>query len=412
MKKVSKRNKIKRLNLWRSYSDMMCGLLLLFILVMAVALFNTNQEYKQKTSTGGITSVVDDIYSQELTDQATTIATQQASLTHMQESLEDLQATVESDIKEMTGLKKDLTGLQLELQQKESELNAMEVSLTAKEKNLNALRTQLREAKDQISSLIGVQSTLVEELRVALKEAGINVKIDPKTGALILDSNVLFAFGSAELAEEGKELLAEVMPVYLATLLSDQFYEYMSEVKVNGYTDNVGTYEANLVLSQQRATSVVTYILSLDEETMPEDLKERFRNKVGVIGHSFSNLIMNDDGTVNADASRRVEVTFSLVDEEMVDSLLEALDNSQEVLEETEAETEAGANETSTEVNELLVPSTEMEEVDTLVEQYNDLSSTTDDLLNSTTQSETLPPEEAQEASGAEPAASGDGTGN
>ena len=84
---TTKRGKIKRLNLWRSYSDMMCGLLLLFVLVMTVALFNANQEYHQKVDTGGITSVVNDIYSQELTQQATTISDQKDEISAMKNSL-------------------------------------------------------------------------------------------------------------------------------------------------------------------------------------------------------------------------------------------------------------------------------------------------------------------------------------
>jgi chemotaxis protein MotB len=51
----------------------------------------------------------------------------------------------------------------------------------------------------------------------------------------------------------------------------------------------------------------------------------RVRSLVSVGGRSWSTPIYNDDGTVNADASRRVEIKFRLSDEEMINQLLDVL---------------------------------------------------------------------------------------
>ena len=90
----------------------------------------------------------------------------------------------------------------------------------------------------------------------------IAVNIDSQTGAIVLDSNVLFAWGEAELTEDGQKILAQVLPVYCNVLLSDQYKDYVAEVIIDGYTDSSGDYLTNLELSQDRAYAVASYLLA------------------------------------------------------------------------------------------------------------------------------------------------------
>ena len=45
MKRRRKKKGNGSFNVWRSYSDMMCGLLLLFVLIMCVTLFQAQKTY-------------------------------------------------------------------------------------------------------------------------------------------------------------------------------------------------------------------------------------------------------------------------------------------------------------------------------------------------------------------------------
>src|SRR5699024_5058992 len=70
-----------------------------------------------------------------------------------------------------------------------------------------------------------------------------------------------------------------------------------------------------------------------------------------VNGHSMSNPILDENGEVDMDASRRVEVKFRLKDEEMIDELNQIMSGTSETegtsesaeTADTAAESESGA---------------------------------------------------------------------
>jgi chemotaxis protein MotB len=57
-----------------------------------------------------------------------------------------------------------------------------------------------------------------------------------------------------------------------------------------------------------------------------EELEE-LRAVVSTAGRSWSDPVLNSDGSVNMDASRRVEILFRLKDEEMVEQMIEILNS-------------------------------------------------------------------------------------
>ena len=177
-----------------------------------------------------------------------------------------------------------------------------------------------------MQALIGIRTELVEELRNAF-EGTAKVSVDPKTGAIMFDSSVLFDFNQDELRPEGEDFLEDFLPEYFNILLGDEFRDYVSEVIIEGHTDTDGDYLTNLELSQQRALAVANYCLEDDNGVIDPDVVDTLRNIVTANGKSYSNPIYNEDGTVNMDASRRVEIKFRLREEEMVDQMMEILNN-------------------------------------------------------------------------------------
>ena len=90
--------------------------------------------------------------------------------------------------------------------------------------------------------------------------------IDSKTGALTLDANVMFAYDEAELTEEGKSALKNILPIYCKVLLEKEHKPYLAEIIIDGYTDTDGDYAYNLELSQQRSLAVAQYLLDIQGE--------------------------------------------------------------------------------------------------------------------------------------------------
>ena len=128
-----------------------------------------------------------------------------------------------------------------------------------------------------------------------------------------------------DLKTEGKDFIKEFLPRYCSVLLSDDYREYVSEIIIEGHTDTDGSYLYNLELSQQRAFSVARYCLTESNGIISQSEVEMLRSVLTANGKSYSNPIYKEDGTVDLDASRRVEILFRLQDEEMIDEMMDIL---------------------------------------------------------------------------------------
>ena len=178
-------------------------------------------------------------------------------------------------------------------------------------------------------SLKHVAEDVIEALKKEFAANNMTVEIDANNGALVMDSSVLFDYDETELSDAGKEVLAQVLPIYCNVLLDPQYYSYLAEIIIDGYTDSSGGYEYNLELSQRRSLAVAEYLLELSQNFLSEDNQALLRQNLTVNGHSSSNLVLDADGNENAEASRRVEVKFRLKDEEMIEELRGILDTSE-----------------------------------------------------------------------------------
>ena len=294
MKKVNRRKMqdTSSHNVWRSYSDMMSGLLLLFVLIMAVCLMQAQKNYTEKLAEQAKqlqTQNALDLSQTQLDEQASQLASQQTTLDEQAAALIALQSTLDEQAKQ----------------------------LSQKEKDLAASQTQL----ERIDQIIGVKADLIASLNEEFKTNQINVDIDYQTGAIVLDSSVLFELNESELTQEGQAILAQILPVYCKVLLSEEYEPYLAEVIVDGYTDTQGDYITNLSLSQRRAYAVAEYLVYSEDSFLTAQESSILREKLTANGRSMSNPILDANGQVDMDASRRVEIKFRLKDEEMMSEL-------------------------------------------------------------------------------------------
>ncbi len=329
-------------NIWRSYSDMMSGLLLLFVLIMAVCLMQAQKNYNDRLAEqasrmqtqdeldktqAALNQRESEVEAQALTltqmqtaleVQANALSTKESELDSAQATLTDAQAQVE----EQQAL---LTNQQNLLAQQESELALRDAALAASQQKLDEQTQLMSEQQMKIDQIIGVKADLIEALNQEFAENQINVNIDPQTGAIVLDSSVLFALRESELTEEGAQILYQILPVYCEVLMSEKYRDYVAEIIIDGYTDSQGDYLSNLELSQNRAFAVASYLLSISGTFMDADSEKALQEKLTANGRSESNLILDENGNENRDASRRVEVKFRLKDDEMIQELSEIL---------------------------------------------------------------------------------------
>jgi outer membrane protein OmpA-like peptidoglycan-associated protein len=134
--------------------------------------------------------------------------------------------------------------------------------------------TQLRERlKDQLNSVLATRET--------------------QRGLIVNINDVLFDFGKYTLKEGAREKLAKVSGILLA-------YPGL-KVQVEGHTDNIGSDQYNMTLSQHRADAVRDYLVS---EGVPQD-------SVTAVGLGEGGPVASNDTAAGRQQNRRVDMVVS-----------------------------------------------------------------------------------------------------
>ena len=280
-----KRSKNKSMSYWQSYSDLMSALLLVFVLLMSGILLQSAVNYEAK--------------------------------------LEE-QRVAEEEIEQR---KEELASQQQKLDVQQEKLNTLEDTINRQKELLKDQQDTLDSQKEQLDKIIGIKVVIIEDLVDVFSESNLSVVVDNKTGAIKLDSSILFDVNRSELKPEGKAFLDKFVPLYFGVLTSEEIEPYISEIIIEGHTDTTGTYAANLKLSQERALSVTNYIFDTYATSMSEDDISKIRELTTANGRSWNDLIYFEDGTEDQDSSRRVEFKFRLKNDDMIEAMAQVLDN-------------------------------------------------------------------------------------
>ncbi len=184
-------------------------------------------------------------------------------------------------------------------------------------------RTVLDTKQTELDQLLGIRSGIVQALRQEFGQEGIDLEVDPQTGAIRFRGGVFFEHDKTEITSAGKEYLLDFIPRYMGIILSSEFKPYISQVIVEGHTDDTGTYLYNLDLSQRRAYAVVEYVLGEEFLGFPE--REAMQRVITANGRSFSQPL-EVNGVIDWDGSRRVEFKFRLKDDEMIQQVKELVE--------------------------------------------------------------------------------------
>ena len=294
---------------WISYSDMLSSLLLVFMLAVTFSIYQYYSLLEIKTK--------------ELNAQKAELDQSQIVLAKREEELETTRVT-------LVGKEKELANVQIQLDRQKDDLHAAQTALKTREEEQATLQLQLAAQQEvlgnqqkQIDELLGLRTAIIKDLSQALADANISANVDKQTGDILLDSRLLFETGRDQLAEAGREELRRLIPVYLKVLLRPEYRDYVAEIIIEGHTDSKGSYTFNLQLSQQRALSVATFCLEMQE--LSADQRALLENILTAKGRSYADRILNPDGSENMEASRRVEIKFRLKDSEMIQRMNEIL---------------------------------------------------------------------------------------
>ncbi|MCE5342110.1 MAG: OmpA family protein [Eubacteriales bacterium] len=297
---------------WISYSDMMAALLLVFVLVLCYSVYQYFAMLETKTT--------------ELDAQQAQLLSKQNDLDSALTAIDEQKGLLNVQTQTLTEQEATIAAAQAALQAKEDALKEAQSALALQQVQLDdataLLQTQqttLETQQQKLDDLVGVRTKIIRDLSDALASANLKASVDKNTGDIVLESSVFFDVGKSTIKESGQSLLNQFIPLYLSVLLRDEYVDYLGEIIIEGHTDTLGTYLSNLELSQQRALSVATYCLEMNGLTATQ--QEKLRQVLTAKGRSYSDPIYAADGSIDMDASRRVEFKFRLKDSEMIDEM-------------------------------------------------------------------------------------------
>lgn len=315
---------------WLSFSDLMSVLVLVFILVLFYVLYKyfiILGAYEDEIAHMQVIQADLDAREEELDETRAQLAAREEELDATQEEVARQQMLLELAYAALDEANAELEATRMTLDEREKELNNMSLRLEEQENRLD-------EQEAMLEDLVGVRSRIIEEMSASFRENGINAMVDPETGDIIFESDVMFEYGSAQLSEEGKRFIDVFLPPYLEVLLSEENAGFVAEIIIEGHTDTTDSYLKNMQLSQDRAFAVVEYILSDEFTYITTGQKMQFMSLLTVNGRSYSDPVLDENGVVDASASRRVVFKFRLKDDEMINQMQDILE--QPIIIETE----------------------------------------------------------------------------
>jgi len=240
------------------------------------------------------------------------------NLSKTKEELEKEKKALKAYDSKVLVLSNELTESKNSVKIKDEKLLTLLSQLGAKKTKYDELVSKLQKQKSKIKSLTGMKLQVLTALKKAL---GSKINIDKNTGSLKLASNILFDVGKATLKNEAKVELKKAFEEYIGTLVrNNEIRPHLDKIIIEGHTDSDGGYMYNLKLSQNRALSVMEYLLSLDFSK-----KYNIKPLMTASGRAYIDAIKKN-GVEDKEASRRIEIKFRLKNEDAMHEIEKVLD--------------------------------------------------------------------------------------
>jgi len=137
-------------------------------------------------------------------------------------------------------------------------------------------------------------------------------------GEFILERPNPNVFGSNGQATEQRpikpaEPVKEEVAASKEPAANEEVKKELSQIIIEGHTDDVGSYIYNMELSQKRAFEVIKYIY----DEMPNFKgKEELKSYITANGRSNIKVLRDNSGNIDRDKSRRVEFQFKRKEDE------------------------------------------------------------------------------------------------
>ncbi|MBN2558637.1 MAG: OmpA family protein [Clostridia bacterium] len=229
------------------------------------------------------------------------------------ESLEDQYSKAEAEL----GDKQQIILLLVDQKQELDNIIAINT------KELNDLRIKLQSIAVLRADIFAKVQTSIEETLGEYNEAGEKLVVIGDNANLYITESLVFDFASADVKDEGKSLLRELAIAFEKILDDPEVRDVIDSISVEGHTDSVGSTDTNRILSTERSTNVLNYIMASNPS-----LEEKYGSYFAAAGFSELRPI-GDNATAEGSAkNRRIEFSIKIKDDNVQKIINEYLENA------------------------------------------------------------------------------------
>jgi outer membrane protein OmpA-like peptidoglycan-associated protein len=166
-----------------------------------------------------------------------------------------------------------------------------------------------------------------------------NLELDTDLSIKFTNPNVLFQSGKSEITPVFQEILKDFFPKYLAVITQEKYKDKISEIRIEGHTDDVPIYKSqdpyidNVQLSQDRSRNVLAFLRSLSSyQSLPTENVQLLQFWLTANGLSYGRTLDSNkeltfisNKPTNKEKSRRVEFRIVTTSEILVEQVIEQL---------------------------------------------------------------------------------------
>jgi outer membrane protein OmpA-like peptidoglycan-associated protein len=166
-----------------------------------------------------------------------------------------------------------------------------------------------------------------------------NLELDKDLSIKFTNPNVLFQSGKSDITPIFQQILSDFFPKYLAVITQNKYKDKISEIRIEGHTDNVpilrtdDPYIDNIQLSQDRSRNVLQFLRGLPQyRKLPIEKEQLLQFWLTANGLSYGRTLdSNKELTfiskkpIDKEKSRRVEFRIVTTSEMLVQKVIDQL---------------------------------------------------------------------------------------
>ncbi len=314
--KIRRRNFKKdgeKQNFWPSFTDVMATIALVLFFLMLLAYIQYIIAGKNLEAAGKNL----DFLNRQLED--------------TEEKLESSKAEISNAMDQLRLLEQEIEKTQAELEQGSIELKLSQQEIAKQERIIANSNQELAKLRAKLQNISVLRLEVLSRVKKAIEDeiGKTNDEGEPlvtigENANLVVNENLLFDFGSAEINYDGRMLLSQLSIAFEKVLDDSDTRYFIDAIHIEGHADVIGPSSDNMKLSSKRAYNVVNYLL----QSNPDLEKKGYASFFAASGFSEHRPIDNADTEEARSINRRIEISINIKDSNVQKIINEYLNNN------------------------------------------------------------------------------------